>query len=180
MYIYGICYRIRLENQIVRILKQTQELMNYKQLKIHSSYTLDWYINFCLRFGEYAYEKNCNNFFSSNSTRIYNWWNKNVAIFVLLKYLPSEWKYGIYIFFFANDIARAARKKKKTIKVFDKTYQRTTRANVSYLTVASCVHFLGHSFLFENETETFCSRSKDSSLSRILSPIFSFYIHRVK
>lgn len=41
MYIYGICYRIRLENQIVRILKQTQELMNYKQLKIHSFYTLN-------------------------------------------------------------------------------------------------------------------------------------------
>lgn len=117
MYIYGICYRIRLENQIVRILKQTQELMNYKQLKIHSFYTLNWYINFCLRFGEYAYEKNCNNFFSSNSTRIY----LTTDEIRMLRYSYSWNIYQtnentVYTYFFLQTILHVPRERKKNDK----------------------------------------------------------------
>lgn len=75
----------------------------------------------------------------------------------------------IFFFFFANDIARAARKKKKTIKVFDKTYQRTTRANVSYLTVASCVHFLGHSSFLKTKLKRFVPDLR-------ISPFHEYYL----
>lgn len=161
-------------------------------MKIYSSCTLDWYTNFCVRFGEYAYEKNCNNFsFLSNSTQHIYLTSDEIRMlrysYSWNIYQANEWKYGTFFFFFANDIARAARKKKKkkTIKVFDKTYQRTTRANVSYLTVASCVCVYVCTFsvilsFLKTKLKRFVPDLRIPPFSRILSPIFSFYIHRVK
>lgn len=55
------------------------------------------------------------------------------------------------------------------IKVFDKTYQRTTRANVSYLTVASCVHFLGHSSFLKTKLKRFVPDLR-------ISPFHEYYL----
>lgn len=76
-----------------------------------------------------------------------------------------------YFFFFLQTILHVPRerKKKSMIKVFDKTYQRTTRANVSYLTVASCVHFLGHSSFLKTKLKRFVPDLR-------ISPFHEYYL----
>lgn len=157
-------------------------------MKIYSSCTLDWYTNFCVRFGEYAYEKNCNNFsFLSNSTQHIYLTSDEIRMlrysYSWNIYQANEWK---YIFFFCKRYCTCREKEEE--KKNDKSIRQNLSKNDSrkrivsdrcILCVCICVHFLGHSFLFENETETFCSRSKDSSLfTNIISYIFLLYSPR--
>ena len=160
-------------------------------MKIYSSCTLDWYTNFCVRFGEYAYEKNCNNFsFLSNSTQHIYLTSDEIRMlrysYSWNIYQANEWKYGTFFFFFFKRYCTCREKEEE--KKNDKSIRQNLSKNDSrkrivsdrcILCVCICVHFLGHSFLFENETETFCSRSKDSSLfTNIISYIFLLYSPR--